>query len=142
SVGKARLLEPMRDQVELRSMDIDSLIGEDHPARLIWAYVEQLDLRELEDAIKAREGTPGHPAITPRLLLALWLYATSQGVGSARALARLCERHDALSLAAGRGIGELPHAERLPRRPRRSCRPAVEGECLERAGRHRRRDVD
>src|ERR1700722_17653152 len=64
SVGKARLLEPMRDQVELRSMDIDSLIGEDHPARLIWAYVEQLDLRELEDAIKAREGTPGHPAIT------------------------------------------------------------------------------
>ena len=95
SVGKARLLEPMRDQVELRSMDIDSLIGEDHPARLIWAYVEQLDLRELEDAIKAREGTPGHPAITPRLLLALWLYATSQGVGSARALARLCESHDA-----------------------------------------------
>jgi transposase len=80
SVGKARLLEP---------------IGEDHPARLIWAYVEQLDLRELEDAIKAREGTPGHPAITPRLLLALWLYATSQGVGSARALARLCESHDA-----------------------------------------------
>src|ERR1700730_12388822 len=95
SVGKARLLEPMRDQVEVRSMDIDSLIGEDHPARLIWAYVEQLDLRELEDAIKAREGTPGHPAITPRLLLALWLYATSQGVGSARALARLCESHDA-----------------------------------------------
>jgi transposase len=94
-LGKPRLLEPMRDQVELRSIDIDSLIGEDHAARLIWAYVEQLDLRELEDAIKAREGRPGHPAITPRLLLALWLYATSDGVGSARALARLCESHDA-----------------------------------------------
>jgi transposase len=94
-LGKPRLLEPIRDQVELRSMDIDSLIGEDHAARLIWAYVEQIDLRELEDAIKAREGTPGHPAITPRLLLALWLYATSDGVGSARALARLCESHDA-----------------------------------------------
>ena len=76
-------------------MDIDSLIGEDHAARLIWDYAEQLDLRELEDAIKAREGRPGHPAITPRLLLALWLYATSEGVGSARALARLCESHDA-----------------------------------------------
>jgi transposase len=95
AVGKARLLEPMRDQMELRSTDIDSLIGEDHGARLIWAYVEQLDLGALEDAIKAREGTPGHPAITPRLLLALWLYATSEGVGSARALARLCESHDA-----------------------------------------------
>src|SRR6266852_4556168 len=100
-LGKPRLLEPMRDQIELRSVDIDSLIGEDHAARSIWAYVEQLDLRELEDAIKAREGTRGHPAITPRLLLALWLYATSEGVGSARALERLCESHDAYRWLAG-----------------------------------------
>ena len=94
-LGKPRLLEPQRDQLELRSMDINSLIGEDHPARAIWDYAEAVDLSELEDAIKAREGTPGHPAITPRLLLAVWLYATSDGVGSARALARLCESHDA-----------------------------------------------
>jgi transposase len=100
-LGKPRLLEPVRDQVELRAMDIDSLIGQDHPARLIWDYVAQVDLRELEDAIKAREGRPGHPAITPRLLLALWLYATSEGVGSARALARLCENHDAYRWLAG-----------------------------------------
>jgi transposase len=94
-LGKPRLLEPQRDQLELRSMDINSLIGEDHPARAIWDYAEAVDLSELEDAIKAREGTPGHPAITPRLLLAVWLYATSDGVGSARALARLCASHDA-----------------------------------------------
>src|SRR6266568_227874 len=94
-LGKPRLLEPQRDQMELRSMDINSLIGEDHAARAIWDYAEAVDLSELEDAIKAREGTPGHPAITPRLLLAVWLYATSDGVGSARALARLCESHDA-----------------------------------------------
>src|SRR6266571_2897323 len=94
-LGKPRLLEPQRDQMELRSMDINSLIGEEHPARAIWDYAEAVDLSELEDAIKAREGTPGHPAITPRLLLAVWLYATSDGVGSARALARLCESHDA-----------------------------------------------
>ena len=99
--GKPRMLEPVRDQIELRAMDIDSLIGEDHSARLIWAYVQQVDLRELEDAIKAREGVPGHPAITPRLLLALWLYATSEGVGSARALARLCEHHDAYRWLCG-----------------------------------------
>jgi len=99
--GDPRLREPQRDQIELRAMDIDSLIGEDHAARLIWAYVEQIDLRELEDAIKAREGGPGHPAITPRLLLALWLYATSDGVGSARALARLCEFHDAYRWLCG-----------------------------------------
>jgi transposase len=92
--GAPRLRAPMRDQIELRAVDIDSLIGEDHPARVIWAYVERLDLSELEDRIKAREHRPGHPPMAPRLLLALWLYATSEGVGSARALERLCRSHD------------------------------------------------
>jgi len=92
--GGPRLREPMRDQVELRAVDIDSLIGQDHRARVIWAYVEGLELSELEDRIKARENGPGHPAPSPRLLLALWLYATSDGVGSARALDRLCDNHD------------------------------------------------
>src|SRR3974377_977602 len=101
AVGEARLIEPQRDQIELRAVDIDSLVGQDHPARLVWDYVEQVDLRELEDAIKAREGVPGHPAITPRLLLALWLYATSAGGGSARALERLCESHDAYRWLCG-----------------------------------------
>ena len=99
--GRPRMREPVRDQIELRAMDIDSLIGSDHPARVIWGYVERLDLGALEDAIKAREGTPGGPAIAPRLLLALWLYATSEGVGSARALSRLIEHHDAYRWLAG-----------------------------------------
>jgi transposase len=99
--GAPRMREPVRDQIELRAVDIDSLIGQDHLARLIWAYVVALDLRELEDRIKAREHTPGHPPASPRLLLALWLYATSQGVGSARALARLCESHDAYRWLCG-----------------------------------------
>jgi transposase len=93
-LGAPRLREPKRDQIELRAVDIESLIGEDHPVRVIWAYVERLDLSELEDRIKARDERPGHPATAPRLLLALWLYATSDGVGSARALERLCDSHD------------------------------------------------
>jgi transposase len=92
--GAPRLREPTRDQIELRAMDIDSLIGEDHPVRVIWRYAEGIDLSELEDRIKARGSRPGHPATSPRLLLALWLYATSDGVGSARALERLCNSHD------------------------------------------------
>jgi len=99
--GEPRLREPQRDQIELRAIDIESLIGMEHPARTIWGYVEGLDLRELEDAIKAREGRPGHPTIAPRLLLGLWLYATSEGVGSARALARLCVSHDAYRWLCG-----------------------------------------
>jgi transposase len=92
-LGRPRLREPVRDQLELRCVDVESLIGQDDPARLFWAYVEQVDLAALEDAIKAREGHPGHPTISPRLMLALWLYAYSQGIGSARALERLCESH-------------------------------------------------
>lgn len=92
--GKPRLREPVRDQIELRAIDLEALVSADHPARVIWDYVEKLDLRELEEAVRAREHTPGQAPASPRLLLALWLYATSEGIGSARALARLCERHD------------------------------------------------
>lgn len=99
--GRPRLREPERRQVELRAVDLDSIIGTDHPVRTVWAYVERLDLRVLEDRVRAREGLPGHPPIAPRLMLALWLYATSQGVGSARALARLCESEDAYRWLCG-----------------------------------------
>jgi transposase len=101
AAGRVRLREPSRDQIELRAVDVDSLIGAEHPARVIWAYVEKLDLSELEKAIKAREHTPGQAPASPRLLLALWLYATSEGVGSARALAKLCESHDAYRWLCG-----------------------------------------
>jgi len=99
--GKARMREPERRQVELRPVDLDSLLALDHPARVIWGYVERLDLSTLEGAIRAREHTPGQAPASPRLLLALWLYATSQGVGSARALERLCESHDAYRWLCG-----------------------------------------
>jgi transposase len=123
AVGAPRMSEPERETIELRVMSLDSLIGADHPARLIWAYVSRLDLAELETRIKAREGVPGHPAITPRLLMALWLYATSEGVVSARLLARLCERDDVYRWLCGgvgvnhRTLGEfrVDHAELLNR---------------------------
>lgn len=101
SDGAPRLRRPERDQIELRAVDLDSLLAADHPARIIWAYVERLDLCALYAPIRAREGTPGHPPIDPRLMLALWLYATSDGVGSARALERLCESQDAYRWLCG-----------------------------------------
>ena len=82
-------------------VDLDGLIVADHPARVIWEYVQKLDLSSLERAVRAREHTPGRAPASPRLLLALWLYATSEGVGSARALARLCESHDAYRWLCG-----------------------------------------
>jgi len=93
-LGAPRLWEPERDVIELRATCLDSLLSPDHQVRLIWSYVLQLDLSELEAWINAREAVPAHPAITPRVLVALWLHVTSEGVVSARLLARLC-RSDA-----------------------------------------------
>ena len=62
--GRPRMREPERRQVELRSVDLDSLLSMDHAARVIWRYVEQLDLSVLEEAIEAREHTPGQAPAT------------------------------------------------------------------------------
>jgi len=85
----------VRDEVTLQVCDLDALIGDDHPARIVWAYASKVDLSDFEAAVKAREGLPGMPQTSPHLLLALWLYATTRGVGSARALEQACEMEQA-----------------------------------------------
>jgi transposase len=100
-VGRARLREPVRNQPSFQVCDLDSLISEDHPARIIWAYASQADLSELEALVKSREGEPGMPQTSLHLLLGLWLYATTRGVGSARALAKLCESEAAFRWLCG-----------------------------------------
>src|SRR3990172_7885534 len=93
--AKPRVQEANRSQIELRAVDLEALLSADHRARVVWAFVEGLDLSALYASIRAVEGHAGRPPIDPKILLALWLYATLEGVGSARALARLCESHDA-----------------------------------------------
>jgi transposase len=103
-----RVLRPNRAQVELRPTDLESLLSEDHRARAVWEFVEGLDLSALYEEIRAVEGHAGRPAIDPAILLALWIYATAEGVGSARALERLCEQHDAYRWICG-GISVSAH---------------------------------
>jgi len=90
--GKARYLEADRAQLRWDAVDLDSQLVTDHRARVVWAFVEQLDLSDLYGGIRALEGEPGRPPPDPKILLALWLYATLEGIGSARQLDRLCER--------------------------------------------------
>lgn len=92
-VGRPRLRVPVRDQVEYQEASLDELLPADHEARVVWSAVEQLDLSRWLVEIKAVEGEVGRNATSPRLLLALWLYATLRGVAHARELARLCESH-------------------------------------------------
>ena len=89
---KPRLREAERRQITLQAMDFEALVAPDDPVRGLWAMVEALDLSEFYAAIEARGSTPGAPATDPKILLALWLYANVEGIGSARLLAKLCER--------------------------------------------------
>jgi transposase len=89
-----------RQQV-IPAMPLENLLDSDHQARLVWDFCSRLDLAPLYDAVRSRVGGPGHPAIDPRICVALWLYATLEGVGSARALAWLCSNHNAFRWLAG-----------------------------------------
>jgi transposase len=99
--GPARVVMPNRGQIELRPMDLESLLPEGHRARLVWAWVERQDLSAMYEAIKVRQGGVGRSAIAPQIMLGLWLYATLQGVGSARQLSRLVLEHDAYRWISG-----------------------------------------
>lgn len=106
--GRPRLQRPQRDQITLRPTDLESLLPADHRARLVWTFVEGLDLAAFHARIRAVEGHSGRPPIDPAILVGLWLYATLEGVGSARALDRLCDEHDAYRWLAG-GVGVNYH---------------------------------
>jgi transposase len=89
-----RLRSADRQQL-IPPMPLEQLLDSDHQARLVWDFCLGLDLTPLDDQIRSRVGGPGHPALDPRLGVALWLYATLEGVGSARALDYLCTHHNA-----------------------------------------------
>lgn len=103
-----RYRSPNRDQVELHPCSLEDLIAQEHPVRVVWAFVLSMDFSPLYEGIRALEGRAGRPAIEPTILVALWLYATIDGVGSARALARLCTEHAAYRWLCG-GISVNHH---------------------------------
>jgi transposase len=90
-----------RSQTFFRCVDVEALIEEDHPARAIWNVVEKLDLSAFRERTRAVDGIAGRSAINPHLLVSLWIYAYSQGVGSAREISRLCGYHPAYQWFTG-----------------------------------------
>lgn len=101
-IGPRRLRCAVRDQIEFQECSLDELLPEEHEARIVWDYVCGLDLSDLRERIQAVEGGPGQAPADPRILLALWLYATLRGVGSARELNRLCQQHVAYRWLCGK----------------------------------------
>ncbi len=91
--GTPRLRVPHRSQVEMHWATLDELLEPEHAVRLVWNCVAGFNLERWLKRIKAVKGMVGRNATDPRLLVALWVYATVDGVASARELERLCEKH-------------------------------------------------
>ncbi|MGB6499474.1 MAG: IS1182 family transposase [Candidatus Acidiferrum sp.] len=90
-----------RQQMSWRAVDVERLIGEEHPARAIWTLVGRLDLSSFYQGIESSTEAGGRPAFDPQLLISLWVYAYSQGIGSAREVARRCEYDPAFQWLTG-----------------------------------------
>ena len=90
-----------RQQMSWRAVDVERLIGEDHAARAIWTLVGRLDLSRFYQGIESSAEEGGRPAIDPQLLISLWVYAYSQGIGSAREVARRCAYDPAFQWLTG-----------------------------------------
>src|SRR5258708_34347773 len=80
-----------RQQMSWRAVDVEQLISEDHPARAIWTLVGRLDLRRFYENIESSAEEGGRPAIDPQLLISLWEYAYSRGIGSTQEIERRVE---------------------------------------------------
>lgn len=96
-----RLRPVHRDQLCWHMLDVERLIEDDHPARAIWEFVGRLDLGAFLQPIGSLESSAGRPAFDPQLLISLWVYAYSRGVGSARELSRRCEYEPAFQWLTG-----------------------------------------
>lgn len=87
-----RLMKPIdRAQMWFRTVEVERLLAPDHPARLLWAAVGELDLSRYYEAIASTVEQGGRPATHPQLLITLWVYAYSLGIGAAREIERRCE---------------------------------------------------
>jgi transposase len=90
-----------RNQLILRPIDVEQLIPEDHAARALWEFTSRLNLTRFYEGIRAVEGHAGQPGWDPRLLIAVWLYGYSRGIGSAREISRMCEHEPGLQWLCG-----------------------------------------
>jgi transposase len=98
---RVRLKPINRQQMVLRPMDVERLVPEDHEVRAVWEFVGRLDLSQYYDEVDAVEGEAGRSAFDPRLMISLWIYAYSKGVGSGREISRLCEYDPAYQWLTG-----------------------------------------
>lgn len=99
--GPPKLKVVDRKQFRMVMLDVDTLISSDHKARAIWDLTGTLDLSKFREGIRSQVGRPGREHNDPRLLVAIWLYAYSESINSAREISRQMEYEPGLRWLAG-----------------------------------------
>ena len=85
---RVRTREPQRAQSVIRFEAPEDALPVDHPARLLWRIVGTLDVQPFLANARAIEGRQGRDVLSARMLLTMWLYAISEGIGSGREIER------------------------------------------------------
>lgn len=96
--NEARFIRADRVQTYWDVVDLEALLPSDHRVRVVWAFVETLDLSALYDAIKAREGEPGRP---PPILRLCWLCGFTRRSRASARRGSLSGLRNAISPIAG-----------------------------------------
>jgi len=100
-MSQPRLKPIDRKQSYWGPVDVENLIGQDHIARAIWDLTGRLDLSAFLKNNKAVEGHAGAGRTDPRLLLGVWVYGLTLGIGAARELARRLNQEPGLRWLSG-----------------------------------------
>ena len=95
-----RVIGPDRAQLRRDLVDLESELPDDHRAAGLGFCPRFGRGRVLRSDQSARRDR--RPATDPQVVLAVWLYATMEGIGSARAIGRLCQQHAAYRWLCGR----------------------------------------
>lgn len=101
AMSKPRVTEPERMQGVIHFEAPDDLLEAEHPARVLWKALGRLDLAAFLSNARSFEGDVGRPTHSPRMMLTLWTYAISQGIGSAREIERRTRRDKAFQWIVG-----------------------------------------
>lgn len=118
--ARYKLNKPCRNQTEFRITCLDDLVAKDHKVRIIWDFVNEMDISVCFEDIYSFDGAVGRSTADPKILLTLWIYSILDGNCSARKLEELCENHDVYKwICGGISVNRTSLAEFRSQNPRK-----------------------
>ncbi len=103
-VDQLQLRQPNRDQFTYAAIEVERLVPADHLVRAIWELSGMLDLSGFAAHLETRKESAGRPAWDPRLLVAIWIWAYSERMSSAREIARQSRYRPELEWLCGMAV--------------------------------------